>query len=121
MTGLSDPELAAASILERPGALTQWCVVKMGPQGALIRTRHPAETLRQSAIQACHPTPALVRHSSLAHIAYILLARASNEANMSPVLALNNSVLRSCGGGGLAGQTLTTFKTCKHARNANMT
>ena len=26
VTGLSDPERAAASILERPGALTQWCV-----------------------------------------------------------------------------------------------
>ena len=72
MTGLSDPERAAASILERPGALTQWCVVKMGPQGALIRTRHPAETLRQSAIQARLSAQALVRHSSGPH--NILLA-----------------------------------------------
>ena len=51
VTGEADPEAAARSIVERPGALTQWCVIKMGPQGALIRTRSPPWTLRQSAIQ----------------------------------------------------------------------
>jgi len=51
VTGHSDAEQAAISVLERPGAQTQWCVVKMGPQGALIRTKIPPQTLHQSALQ----------------------------------------------------------------------
>ena len=51
MTGHSDAEQAAISIVNRPGAQTEWCVIKLGPQGALIRTKHPPQTLRQSALQ----------------------------------------------------------------------
>jgi len=51
VTGHSDAEQAAISILERPGAHTEWCVVKLGPQGALIRTKSPPQTLHHSALQ----------------------------------------------------------------------
>jgi sugar/nucleoside kinase (ribokinase family) len=51
VTGHSDAEQAANSILDRPGAQTQWCVVKLGPLGALIRTKNPPQTLHQSALQ----------------------------------------------------------------------
>lgn len=53
MTGLSDAEKAAQKILNREGAMTQWCVIKLGAQGAMICTKSPAQTIRQPAIQAC--------------------------------------------------------------------
>lgn len=51
VTGLSDAEEAAALIVNRPGACTEWCVIKLGPEGALIRTKHPRQTCRQAALQ----------------------------------------------------------------------
>ena len=51
VTGHSDAEMAGQAILDRPGSLTQWCVIKLGPQGALLRTKNPAQTIKQPAIQ----------------------------------------------------------------------
>eukprot|EP00775_Hariotina_reticulata_P013761 gene13761-13880_t len=39
VTGLSDPQSAAEAVLARPGARTQWCVVKRGASGALLATK----------------------------------------------------------------------------------
>ncbi len=39
VTGQSDPEAAARAVLARPGCLAEWCVVKMGGQGALLCRR----------------------------------------------------------------------------------
>lgn len=39
VTGHSDPQAAAAAILSRPSTVTDWCVVKMGGQGALLMTK----------------------------------------------------------------------------------
>jgi sugar/nucleoside kinase (ribokinase family) len=39
VTGLSDPQAAAEVVLARPGAKTQWCVVKRGASGALLATK----------------------------------------------------------------------------------
>lgn len=51
VTGEADPEAAAAAIVQRPGSLTEWCVIKLGPQGALLRTKTPPRSIRQPAIQ----------------------------------------------------------------------
>ena len=39
MTGERDPEAAARAVLSRPGAKTEWCVVKEGSQGALLLSK----------------------------------------------------------------------------------
>ncbi len=39
VTSHSDPEAAARAVLARPGCLAEWCVVKMGGQGALLCRR----------------------------------------------------------------------------------
>ena len=44
VTGQSDAESAARYILERPGARTEWCIVKRGAEGALLATRPPGNT-----------------------------------------------------------------------------
>lgn len=51
ITEISDPEEAAWSILDRPGAATQWCIVKMGREGALLCTKAPRREYRQSGVQ----------------------------------------------------------------------
>lgn len=50
ITGTSDPEEAAHAILDRPGAVTQWCVVKLGSQGAVLCSKSPRVTYRQHAL-----------------------------------------------------------------------
>ncbi|KAL6747771.1 sugar/carbohydrate kinase [Haematococcus lacustris] len=39
VTGLADAEAAACVVLARPHACTQWCVVKQGARGALLKER----------------------------------------------------------------------------------
>lgn len=50
ITGTSDPEEAAHAILDRPGAVTQWCVVKLGSRGAVLCSKSPRATYRQHAL-----------------------------------------------------------------------
>ena len=51
VTEISDAEEAAWSILDRPGAVTQWCVIKLGGEGALLCTKSPRRQYRQSGLQ----------------------------------------------------------------------
>lgn len=39
VTGHVDPDLAAQSVLSRPGSRTEWCVIKLGGKGAMIRSK----------------------------------------------------------------------------------
>jgi sugar/nucleoside kinase (ribokinase family) len=39
VTGFTDEAAAAQAILSRPRAATEWCVVKMGGEGALLMTK----------------------------------------------------------------------------------
>jgi hypothetical protein len=39
VTGEQDPEAAARWVLQRPGARTKWCVVKLGGAGSLAVAR----------------------------------------------------------------------------------
>ncbi|WIA29071.1 hypothetical protein OEZ86_011582 [Tetradesmus obliquus] len=41
VTGLNDPQAAAEAVLARPGCKTEWCVVKLGGEGALLVTKSP--------------------------------------------------------------------------------
>ncbi|WIA08996.1 hypothetical protein OEZ85_008410 [Tetradesmus obliquus] len=41
VTGLLDPQAAAEAVLARPGCKTEWCVVKLGGEGALLVTKSP--------------------------------------------------------------------------------
>jgi sugar/nucleoside kinase (ribokinase family) len=41
VTGRADAEAAARWVLGRPGAATEWCVVKRGAEGALLAARSP--------------------------------------------------------------------------------
>ena len=50
ITGTSDPEAAAHAILDRPGAVTQWCVVKLGSRGAVLCSKSLSATYRQHAL-----------------------------------------------------------------------
>ncbi|KAF8072882.1 iolC [Scenedesmus sp. PABB004] len=43
VTGLADPQAAAEAVLARPGARTEWCVVKLGGEGALLVTKSPEQ------------------------------------------------------------------------------
>ena len=51
VTEISDAEEAAWSILDRPGAVTQWCVIKLGGEGALLCAKSPRRQYRQSSLQ----------------------------------------------------------------------
>lgn len=42
VTGCADAESAAMHVLDRPGAATEWCIVKKGSQGALVATKSPS-------------------------------------------------------------------------------
>ena len=57
-TRTSDPEAAAHAILDRPGAVTQWCVVELGSRGAILCSKSPSATYRQHALMVHPPTPA---------------------------------------------------------------
>lgn len=50
MTGQSDPEAAARWILARPGAATEWCVIKLGKDGAILCTSEGGPAFRQTAL-----------------------------------------------------------------------
>ncbi|GAX80599.1 hypothetical protein CEUSTIGMA_g8034.t1 [Chlamydomonas eustigma] len=50
VTGHSDPELAAKYMLERPGARTQWCVIKLGREGSLLRSKAEGRSYRMPGI-----------------------------------------------------------------------
>lgn len=43
VTGIHDPQSAAKAVLCRPGAKTEWCVVKLGAKGALLVTKSPQQ------------------------------------------------------------------------------
>lgn len=39
VTGKTDPQAAAETILSRPSTSTEWCIVKMGGKGAVLVTK----------------------------------------------------------------------------------
>jgi sugar/nucleoside kinase (ribokinase family) len=39
VTGKTDPQAAAEAVLNRPNTATEWCVVKMGGEGAVLVTK----------------------------------------------------------------------------------
>ena len=51
MTGHTDPELAARWVLARPGARTEWAVVKLGKEGALLRSKAEGRSYRMAGLQ----------------------------------------------------------------------
>lgn len=51
VTGIADPEASATHILERPGALTEWCIIKLGSHGALLCSKSPLQHLKAPAFQ----------------------------------------------------------------------
>ena len=52
VTGHSDPEAAAAHVLSRPRARTEWCVIKLGRDGAFLRSRIEERSYRLQGIKA---------------------------------------------------------------------
>ena len=63
ITEISDAEEAAWSILDRPGAATQWCIVKLGGEGALLCTKSPRRQHRQTGVQVCRSCPSVLPDS----------------------------------------------------------
>ena len=51
MTGERDPEAAARAVLSRPGAKTEWCVVKEGSQGALLLSKTAPGVFQARALE----------------------------------------------------------------------
>lgn len=51
VTGHTDPEAAARAMLARPGARTEWCVVKMGGAGALLACKSSGTVHRSQGIK----------------------------------------------------------------------
>lgn len=51
VTGEQDAEAAARHILSRPGARTEWCIIKRGAEGALLASRSQEEFYRQQALK----------------------------------------------------------------------
>lgn len=51
MTDRSDPREAAQWVLQRPGAVTQWAVVKAGAAGALLYAREEGGAFEAQAYQ----------------------------------------------------------------------
>jgi hypothetical protein len=39
VTGKTDPQAAAETVLRRPNTATEWCIVKMGGEGAVLVTK----------------------------------------------------------------------------------
>ena len=60
ITGISEPEAAAWFILDRPNAVTEWCIVKLGSQGSVLCTKSPRHTYRQHALLVCTSSASLV-------------------------------------------------------------
>lgn len=109
VTGLSDPEEAAISILDRPQSLTEWCVIKMGPQGALLRTRSPPRTLRQPAIQVPVADTVGCGDSFAAAVVLGYIQRHPLE----PVLALSNAVGAATATASGAGRNVASADTVR--------
>lgn len=63
ITEISDAEEAAWSILDRPGAATQWCIVKLGGEGALLCTKSPRRQHRQTGVQVCCSCSSVLQYS----------------------------------------------------------
>ena len=63
ITEISDAEEAAWSILDRPGAATQWCIVKLGGEGALLCTKSPRRQHRQTGVQVCCSCSSMLQYS----------------------------------------------------------
>jgi len=51
VTGEVDPESAARAVLSRPGAKTEWCVVKEGSQGALLVSKTAPGVFQAKALK----------------------------------------------------------------------
>ena len=51
VTGHADPDMAARAVLERPGANTEWCVVKLGGNGALLRSKLEGKSYRSKGLK----------------------------------------------------------------------
>jgi sugar/nucleoside kinase (ribokinase family) len=51
VTGEVDPEAAARAVLSRPGAKTEWCVVKEGSQGALLVSKTSPGVFQAKALK----------------------------------------------------------------------
>lgn len=51
ITGLQAAEAQAQWVLQRPGARTEWCVIKRGGEGALLATRTGGHVYTQRALQ----------------------------------------------------------------------
>jgi sugar/nucleoside kinase (ribokinase family) len=51
VTGLAGAEAQARFILGRPGARTEWCVVKRGAEGAVLATRTAGQVYSQAALR----------------------------------------------------------------------
>ena len=51
MTGHADPDLAARWVLARPGSRTEWAVVKLGKEGALLRSKVEGRSYRMEGLQ----------------------------------------------------------------------
>eukprot|EP00798_Chlamydomonas_sp_ICE-L_P002335 gene2335-8630_t len=51
VTGLEDPEAAAISVLARPNSRAEWCVVKLGSEGALLRCKAEDKTYRSTGFK----------------------------------------------------------------------
>jgi sugar/nucleoside kinase (ribokinase family) len=67
VTGLADPQAAAEAVLARPNCKTEWCVVKLGGEGALLVTKSPqVEVYRAGAFKVRGAAAAAVPTSVLA-------------------------------------------------------
>jgi sugar/nucleoside kinase (ribokinase family) len=51
VTGLRGAEAQARHILSRPGARTEWCVVKRGAAGAVLASRSATQVYSQAALR----------------------------------------------------------------------
>ena len=49
--GLQGAEAQAAWVLARPGAATEWCVIKRGAEGAILASRAAGALYCQQALQ----------------------------------------------------------------------
>lgn len=51
ISGLQDPEAAGRWVLDRPGAVTRWCLIKLGPGGALLVSRDRDSPLHHNSLK----------------------------------------------------------------------
>ena len=87
MTGLADAEAAACHILQRPNALTEWCIIKLGSQGALLCSKAPLQRLQAPAFQVVLPMAYRVSKTLLQQL--FLLAMKSESG---PLLIIEEGI-----------------------------